>query len=379
VERYLAFLTKENILSVLIILFFTVTAIQLVYYVFTFSRLAFYKQKKENSTSPPVSVIICARNELKNLKAFLNSILEQDYPNYQVVVVNDCSWDETEKYLEELELQYKHLKVVELKEQERYQHGKKFALALGIKAAEHDLLLHTDADCFPASKNWITEMVAAYKTETEIVIGYGAYKKEKGLLNKWIRFDTVFNAVQYLSFSIGKNTYMGTGRNLSYKKSLFFRNKGFASHFHVLSGDDDLFVNETATKKNTNVCLTSGSFTYSKAKTSLGDWLKQKKRHLSTGSLYKSKHKFVLGLFFLCQVLFYPLLLVLLISKFKIVWVAGVFALRLLIQIVIFGKSMQRLKEKDLIWLIPVFDLFVSVIYPFVSFSNIIVKNKTWK
>ena len=130
---------------------------------------------------------------------------------------------------------------------------------------------------------------------------------------------------------------------------MFFRNKGFASHFHVLSGDDDLFVIETATKQNTSVCLTPDSFTYSKAKTSLGDWLKQKKRHLSTGSLYKSKHKVALGLFFICQVLFYPLLLVLLISKFKIVWVAGVFALRLLIQLFIFGKSMQRLKEKDLI------------------------------
>lgn len=379
VENYLSYFTKENILLSLTALFLLCILIQLTYYLFTFSRLAFYKHKQQNNNKPPVSVVICARNELKNLKAFLPSVLEQKYPSFQVVVVNDCSWDETQKFLEELEPQYPQLKIVELKEQERYQHGKKFALALGIKAAANDLLLLTDADCYPATPNWITETIHTYKDNTDIVIGYGAYKKEAGILNHWVRFDTVFNAMQYLSYAIGKNAYMGTGRNLSYKRKLFFGNKGFAKHFHILSGDDDLFVNETATKQNTAVCITPDAFTFSKAKTTVRDWLAQKKRHMSTGFHYKAKHKFALGTFMLSQILLYPLLAALLISKFKIEWVCIAFGLRLLTQLFIFGKSMQKLKETDLIWLIPFFDLLVSIVYPFVSFSNVIVKNKSWK
>lgn len=378
-EHYLSYFTKDYILIILAAIFLLCILIQSGYYLFTFSRLAFYHHQSHNNNTPPVSVVICARNELKNLKAFLPTVLDQKYPLFQVVVVNDCSWDETQKFLEELEPQYPHLKIVELKEQERYQHGKKFALALGIKAAEHDLLLLTDADCYPATPHWISETVHSYKVNTDIVIGYGAYKKESDFLNKWIRFDTVFNAIQYLSYSIGKNTYMGTGRNLSYKRKLFFSNKGFAKHFHILSGDDDLFVNETANPQNTSVCITPAAFTYSKSKTTITEWLAQKKRHMSTGFHYKFKHKVALGLFMTCQVLLYPVMTLLLISKFKIEWVAGAFLLRLLIQLFIFGKSMQKLKETDLIWLIPFFDVLISIVYPFVSFSNVIVKNKSWK
>lgn len=378
-NSFLYYATRNNILLAAFYVLAFATLVQLIYYLFIFSRLAFYNYKKKSDALPAVSVIICARNELQNLSLFLHQVLEQDYPDFQVVVVNDCSWDETQKYLESLEPQYQNLKVVTLKEQERYRHGKKFALSLGIKAAAHEILLLTDADCYPAGKNWIREMISAYTPDTEIVIGYGAYQKEKGILNKWIRFDTVFNAVQYLSYALGKNAYMGTGRNLSYKKSLFFRNKGFASHSHILSGDDDLFVNETATKKNTSVCLHPQSFTFSITKSNSKDWFRQKIRHLSTGRLYKLRHKFSISLFLACQLLFYVLLVALLISKFKIEFVTALFGLRLITQLFIFGKSMKRLGALDLLWLMPLFDVLIVLIYPFLFLSNLIVKNKTWK
>ena len=222
-------------------------------------------------------------------------------------------------------------------------------------------------------------MIGSYKPETEIVIGYGAYTKEKSFINTWVRFDTVFNAVQYFSSALSKNPYMGVGRNLSYKKSLFFRNKGFASHFHITSGDDDLFINETATSKNTEVCLHPTSFTYSKPKTNFSAWFHQKKRHISASKLYKGNHKFKLGLFFTSQILFYFSLIALLIIKFKLMWVAIAFALRLVLQMGIFGKSMKLLNEKDLILLIPFYDLFIALIYPVLALSNMIFKPKAWK
>ena len=354
-------------------------AIQLYYQLGVFGKLAFHKEAKRSPVTTPVSVIICARNELKNLKLNLEAVLKQDYPDFQVVVVNDCSWDESGKYLEEIQPLYSHLKVVTLNEQEKYLHGKKFALSLGIKAAKHDLLLLTDADCKPVSPNWISSMVAGYHPETEIVIGYGAYNKQPGLLNKWIRMDTVFNAIQFLSYALNHHPYMGVGRNLSYRKSLFFKNKGFARYNHVMSGDDDLFVNETATSKNTKVVLDPNAFTTSVPRSSFGSWLNQKKRHMSTGTHYISGDKFRLGLYFASKVLFYISLAILIIIGFPWQIILGIWLLRFLTQMLIFGKCMKKLSEFDIVWLIPFFDLAVVFLYPTLALSNLLFKDKTWK
>ena len=353
--------------------------IQLVYLLGIFSKLAFHKLVAPRNVSTPVSVIICARNELLNLQEHLHAILSQEYPEFQVVVVNDCSWDESGKYLEEIQPQYPHLKVVTLNEQEKYRHGKKFALSLGIKAAKYDCLLLTDADCVPVSSNWIKQMVSGYEQDTEIIIGYGAYKKSAGLLNKWVRMDTVFNAVQFISLALAHQPYMGVGRNLSYRKSLFFKNKGFASHNHVMSGDDDLFVNETATHSNTRVELHPDSFTASTPRNTFGSWLQQKKRHMSTGKYYKTGDKFRLGLFFMSMFLFYCALATLIITGFTWQIILGTWLLRLLIQMIIFGQCMKKLAEFDIVWMVPFFDIAVVLLYPAITFSNLLIKDKTWK
>jgi poly-beta-1,6-N-acetyl-D-glucosamine synthase len=365
--------------EILLILFSVCALIQLLYLVFQLPAVGFSMDNKGQAVQQPVSVIICARNELKNLRTFLPSILEQDYPKYQVVVVNDCSWDESAKYLEEMADAYPHLKIVTIKEQEKYPHGKKLALTLGIKGADHELLLMTDADCKPASSTWIKETVSQFTEGKDIVIGYGAYQKENGLLNKWIRFDTVYNALFFLGRAMKGKAYMGVGRNLAYRKSLFFANKGFANHYHIMSGDDDLFVNETATTKNTSVSLSPESFTYSKPKTSWTTWMHQKRRHMSTGVYYNGRDQRYLGAWFLSLSGFYIFAIILIILKQYPEVIVSMFAIRLIIQMIVFGKGMQKLKENDLIWLTPLFDAFTAFSYPVLSVSSLVIKTKTWK
>lgn len=352
--------------------------VQLIYFLIIFRRLAFYKEKKTTPAQPSVSVILCARNEIKNLRQHLENLLMQNYPVYQIIVVNDCSWDETELYLEVMEQKFQHLKVVTIKEQERYRHGKKFALSLGIKAAQYEHLLMTDADCLPASQNWIAEMMHAYTDEKEIILGYGPYAKEGSMLNKWIRFETAFNAMQYISYALGGNAYMGVGRNLSYKKKLFFESKGFAKHQHLLSGDDDLFINENATKRNVNICITPDSFTYSKPKLTWGEWFKQKKRHLSTSKYYRGKHKFALGWFHFSQTVFWLMAIALLAFQIQLPIIAGIVAFRIIIAILIINGSFKRLHENDLVWLSPIFELVMVFVYPFVSLAAKFHKDQTW-
>lgn len=351
--------------------------IQLFYFLFFFIRVGTYKRKPGISEFPPVSVLICARNEDDNLVENLPLVLNQDYPDFEVVVVNDCSFDNTGDVLEEFAKKHKHLKIVTIKEDEYYQHGKKVAVMMGIKGSSHEHLLLTDADCRPSSTNWLKNMVAHFTSETEIVLGYGPYERTKGMLNKLIRFDTFFIALQYLSFSLARVTYMGVGRNMAYRKELFFR-YGFRSHYHIQSGDDDLFVNEAARRSNTRVELSPESFCFSKAKKTFREWWYQKRRHLETGKRYKSGHKFLLGLFVLSQWILFGCFIAALVLKFQPYVVCGIFLLRFLIQMLIFNFAMKRLGERDLLILTPLFEIFFLLFYPIITLSRVFRRKTKW-
>lgn len=354
--------------------------IQLWFYLNLFSRLAFHKKTATlNNHRPPVSVIICAKNELKNLSQNLSSIFEQDYPEYQVVVVNDCSNDDTGDYLKGLMDVYPTLKVITIIEDEYYTHGKKIALMMGIKGAAHEYLLLTDADCKPKDKYWLRNMISEFNPETEIILGYGAYEKQTTFLNKIIRFDTFVIGLQYLSFALANKSYMGTGRNLAYKKSLFFKMKGFASHYHIESGDDDLFVNEAVSKQHAKIKVNLNDHTVSKVKTTLKDWMTQKCRHLTTYKLYDSKSKFRLVMISVSQHLFFITFIILLICKVALVLIIFLFTLRLLIQMIIFKKSMLRLGENDLFVYAPILELVLLFMYPLIIVSNKFLKKNKWK
>lgn len=344
--------------------FAAATAVQLFYYAWFFSRIAFYKPKpKTKSQHHPVSVVICARDEDENLARNLPGVLVQSYPSsFEVVVVNDNSLDDSKYILQELKKTFKSLHVVELTQEAVHIRGKKFPLSIGIREAKHEVLLLTDADCVPASEHWIEKIQDAYGEGIEIVLGYGAYHRKKGLLNKLIRFETFHTALQYLSYALAGIPYMGVGRNLSYKKSLFFRNKGFSSINNIPSGDDDLFINQTATKHNTAVVIDPDAITRSVPKTSWSGWMRQKARHYTTAKYYKPKHKFLLGLYFSTQFLFYPLLAAsLLLYDWKYALIA--FGARFLLQGLVFYRSMKKMGEQDLWpwWLL--LDLWMFLYY----------------
>lgn len=334
------------------IIFFTfaaITAVQLFYYGWFFSRIAFFKPRQKTKTQHhPVSVIVCARDEDENLARNLPGLLVQSYPStYEVVVVNDNSLDDSKYILQELKKTFKSLQVVELTQEAVHIQGKKYPLSIGIREAKHEVLLLTDADCVPASEYWVEKMQDGYSDDTEIVLGYGAYHKKKGLLNKLIRFETFHTALQYLSYALAGIPYMGVGRNLSYRKNLFFKTKGFSSINHIPSGDDDLFVNKTAGQHNTAVVIDPDAVTRSIPKTTWAGWLRQKARHYTTARYYKGKHKFLLGLYFITQFLYYPLLAAGFVF-FDWKYVLGVFGIRFLFQGYILYKSMKKMGEQDL-------------------------------
>ena len=348
----------KGIISLILAGIFALTLlIQLFYYLFFYLRLALHKPTNKNLEYFPVSVVICARDEAENLEKFLPSILEQDYPNFEVVVVNDCSEDDSEDVLKRLTYKYSKLRYTTIKKDEKFVHGKKLALTIGIKSAKNDVVLLTDADCYVKGNQWIKQFAENYSHNTEIVLGYGGYENKKGLLNKFIRFDTFFIGMQYLTFAKAGFPYMGVGRNLSYNKNLFFKNKGFASHARLDSGDDDLFVNETATKKNTNIVISAESITWSVPKTKFSSWVRQKRRHRTTYERYKLKHRILLAAEPMSRIFFYLSAAALFIVNFFPLYLLIAVLLRLLTMLLVYYFASTRLKEKDLFLYSPLFDI----------------------
>lgn len=363
-----------------IVLFAIASLYQMVVYLFVYGKVAFYKEPGQVASAlPPVSVIICAKNEADNLTEYLPQILSQEYPEFEIVVVNDCSWDNTEDVLREYGKLFPNLKTILIKEDEYYKHGKKFALMVGIKGAKYEHLLFTDGDCYPTSVHWIKEMMSGYDPGKEIVIGYGPYKKEKGFLNKLIRFDTFSIALQYLSAGLSGKTYMGVGRNLSYKKDLFFKNKGFATHYHITSGDDDLFVNQAATPTNTSVIINKDSFTYSIPEKTLQGWSRQKARHLSTGNMYSSSSRNRLLFLHAGNYLFW-LLAILAFTRVDWILVTGaLFLLKNIVQAITLYKGGEKLDEKDLVAGFLLFEFLLLFLYPAWHLNRVFFKSAKWK
>ena len=304
---------------------------------------------------PGVSVLVCAHNEAYNLSAYLYALLSQDYPTYEVIVVDDGSEDKTREVIESYMVQDKRLRTTFVPKEARVRSTKKLALTLAAKAAQYDYLLLTDADCTPESTHWISEMMTGFKPSTkEIVLGFGAYFYEKGFVNRLVRYDTLFNGLHYLSAAAHGHPYMGVGRNLAYKKELFFKTGGFKKMMNNRAGDDDLFVNHVANRKNTAVVCSRDSITWSPSKTTMRDWWQQKRRHLSVSHDYRLGTKIRLALEPMSRGLFYLLVLTLSVAfacqpivgsplSILAAMALGLFLLRWIVQTIIINLSAKRM------------------------------------
>lgn len=368
-------------LLVLFCVFVLAAAVQLFYYLFFYLSVSLKKPYETKKNNQPVSIIICARNEAENLKNFLPSVLEQDYPDFEVIVVNDCSEDNSYDILGKFLKKYPNLRISTVNKDPKFSHNKKFAQFIGIKAAKNEILLFTDADCHPESNKWLEEMTSRFEEKVDFVLGYGGYISEKGLLNKYIRYDTLTIAMQYLGMAIRGVPYMGVGRNMSYRRSVFFANKGFGSHNHIVSGDDDLLVNTIATGENTRVEYNQESHTRSVPSISLNEWITQKKRHLTTAPFYKTRDKFLLITEPFTRVIFYSALIILLSFLFLWPWVLSVFVIRLITQIIVYTLVSKKLNEPGLLAYLLIFDIFSPLINGIIFLSNnrIISGKNRWK
>lgn len=354
--------------------------IHLFFVLYTYSRLAFHKNSKEEiaTSLPPVSVIIAARNESENLFQNLPFIMDQDYPEFEVIVINHQSIDDSEYILDAYVQQYKNLRITKVERNKHMKYGKKLPLTIGIRGAKYEHLLFTDADCRPASNQWMKSMVSRFNEKKQIVMGYGPYRQHKGFLNRFIRFDTAWIAMNYISFAKMRVPYMAIGRNLAYTKTAFDAANGFKSHYALSSGDDDLFIQDAAKKRNYTINIEPDSFCYSEPAKSWGKLFRQKARHYTTTEKYRVIKKWMLGIYPLTLLMFTASFVILLFdSNFR--WMTlAVFLFVLIWKWVVLGKAFKRLQASKFIVWMPVWDLMYAIITPVLYYSIDKTDTKKW-
>lgn len=368
------------LIPILFSLFFVSVVFQLYFILFVFAKINQVDSWETTNSKPlGISVIVCAWNELDNLKQLLPLLNNQDYPSFEIIIVDDRSCDGTYDYLLTECADFQKVRFLRIEDTPNHLSSKKYALTLGIKSAKHNTILLTDADCRPQSDQWIKGMATCMKPGKEIVLGFSPYFKEKGFLNNLIRYETFITAIQYFSFATVGVPYMGVGRNLMYRKSLFLKNKGFAKHTNIVGGDDDLFMNDVATNENTVICLNPNTFMYSVPKTTWQTWYRQKKRHLSVSKHYKVHNKILLGGLAFTQISTWLTLLILI----PLLWhnpliygLLGILSIRLIAQWIVFGKANERLDNTLETITLPFWDGIFALYFIIMGVNNFIPRKR---
>lgn len=366
-------------MQTLFIIFLSAAATQVIYFIILLLSIS---KKRFNQTVPlkPISVIVCAHDEEQNLRELIPLLLNQQHPEFEVIIVNDRSNDGTYDLLLEETGKHPRLKMVDVKSAPAHVNGKKFGITLGIKAAKYDWIVLTDADCRPNNEQWIRSVSERCSEDKNFVLGYSAYEKQPGFLNLFIRFETLFTAIQYIGYALAGNPYMGVGRNLAYRKAMFLDNKGFSNFLSITGGDDDLFVNQHATAKNTVVNIGCDALVYSFPKTTWREFYRQKVRHLSVGKKYRIKHQFLLALFFITHLLTWftgiPLLIV---YPSAVLWVVSALVFRMLLFSITVHQAAERFGQKFETWAVPLLDFLFVIYYLSTAPVAFLTKKIRWK
>lgn len=346
----------------------TLFATQTIYYLGLYSKLYIHSKKTAHAMTtdngnPPLSVILVAKDNSDELQKNLPFILEQDYPEYEVIVVYDRSADNCDDILKLLEDKYPHLYHTFIPDSARYISHKKLGITMGIKASRNEWLVFTEPDCRPLSNQWLKQMARNFTPSTDIVLGYSNYEKTPGWFNKKITFDTLLNSMRYLGMAISGHPYMGTGRNLAYRKSLYYKQKGFVSHLNLQRGEDDIFINEAAHAHNTRVETSLESVMCIATPKNKKTWDEDKISYAATSRLFKGTARYLMGFETCSRLLFYAAILTTIITSILfhqwitlslavLLWVA-----RFVMQLVVFKKTAKALNERKFCTLLPVFDI----------------------
>jgi len=361
-------------LSLLLYVFIAIVLIQLFYYLGVFSSFSFSKESENNPKRIPVSVILYARNQAEEVKRLLPNLVNQNYYDFELVLVDNDSADETLDIFKEYAQLYSSIRVVQVDRNETFWNNKRYALTLGIKASKNEYLLFVDAEQWIDNEFWIMSMASNFTLNKTIVIGPTMYLKTKGFLNKTIRFDAVFSQLHSFSWTNFGAPFSFFARNVAYKKEEFYKVNGFITHMNNRSSERELFLNEASISKNTTSSTSLKSFIYLNPFTKFSQWIAQKRNDDRVLSQLSISSKLKIRLFNCTQFLFFAFAISLIALQIEWITTTVIILIRYLFAWIIVGKTSNKFHQKDLIWLFPILEFFKTIYQTNIFISNLFSK-----
>ena len=355
--------------SLIVIVFGAVVLIELLYYYVIYARFSFTKKKSQKYMyQPPVSIVMVAKDAAGVLLRTLPKFLNQQYDNFEVVVVDDNSQDDTRLLVVEYQQQYRNLKLVELDTAVTTIRGEKFAISMGVRCATHPYLVITDPEYAPTSTHWLEKMAGNFENDRQIVLGYSTFEKKRSPFNRLLHFDNLVGAMQYFSLAQIHSTYRGDIKNLGITQQIFTQQRGFASHNHIRYGEEDIFISRAADRSNTAIEFSPDAVTVLQRNVRFNKWLDHKQGLYYTRHFNSLKNRLLLGTCAVVNLLFYVgLVLAIVFSIGNVLLLsvtAGIFAVKVLSQYLVFGFAAKKLNERQVIPGLLVYDLIFAVLNP---------------
>ncbi len=372
---------EDSLSFTILVIFGSITLLQLLYYFVIYARFSFSKKKKAVAMQQvPVSVIVVVKDAANSLLKFLPRMMSQQYSQFELVIVNDHSHDQSELVVKEYQSQYNNIKLVDLESAVTTIRGSKFALSMGIRCATYEHLLFTDVECYPASSHWLEKMAENFVSQKQIVLGYSSYEKRNNLFNRLLHYDNLHNAIQYFSLAICHSTYRGDLKNIAFTKSLFYAQKGFASHNHISCGEEDIFISRATNRQNTAVEFSPESFIQLQHKIPYSYWKNHKMGLYFTRRMNTLKNRLLLNCYALLNLLFYVTLTLAIVlslaNKTLLFTILGIAAARLICQYLVYGFAARKLKEKQVIPFLLFYDIIFAIMNPLYYLSAQIYHHK---
>lgn len=361
---------NQKVALAIFILFVVIAVVQLIYYFIVYGKFAFHRKKNALSLREiPLSVVIVVRDNASQVLQTLPKFLEQQYPNYEIVIVNDRSPDEQSVFaIKEYQKRFSNVKFIDLRDAVSTSRGRKMAVSMGIKCSSYGNIVITDPDCLPASEHWLSNLSQNIQGQKKIVLGYSTYIKRRTPYNAFLHFDKLVGAVQYFSLALYNSTYRGDFSNIVFMRNLFYQQKGFTSFNHLQWGEEDIFIHNVATPTNTAIEYNPDSAIISQNVPSYGYWRLHKISLFFTRKFNSLKNRAILSSYNITNLLFYIFLVFAILMNITnpifLYTTIGIAVVRIASMYVVFGISAKKLNEKQIIPHLLFYDILFSLLNP---------------
>lgn len=214
---------------------------------------------EEKPRLPRAMVVVYGFTTGEELDRYLDALDNQDYPDYETVLVYDACAEAAACLAEKYADRYSNLYITFVPQGSHNISRRKLALTIGIKAREADVVVTTTSNCSIPSRSWLSSMMAPFAEEgKDVVLGYSRidFSSFSGMKRLYRQYDFAMTAVQWLGSALNGHPYRGDGANLAFRRRFFVENRGYSATNKLETGDDDIFVNEIATGDNTAVVVT---------------------------------------------------------------------------------------------------------------------------